>query len=243
MGAWLGTRAQTEVIVVEDSVIRYVAEELPLEGRAEGFLAKWNERYNREFNKRPIGFTVGPCIKWWTHRTNGKTNRCTFFGDAGHNTGIVFGIPYQPYFKKGWGLDTGIFSEIYACKDAPDIYRVEDVNLMIPLRVMYRVPFKKEFSVYLSTGVSANIGLRLNLKNAEDTDAGTMTLNYDDNTPSRLNMLYDVAAGVHIGVFDLKVTYSVGMTPNRNFFSTNGTGENYIKVYMNRIAFTAGLLF
>lgn len=211
--------------------------------RHQSFFDKWRDLYKKDFNTRPVGFTVGYSVKWWCHFEGGHRHRCTFFGNAGHNTGIVFGIPWQPYFSSGWGLDTGVFSEIYACKDARDVYRVEDVNLMVPLRAMYRVPVRREFSVYASTGPSVNVGLRLNIKNAEDTDAGTQKLNYNDNTPRRVNWLWDFCVGAHISMFDLRVNYSMGMTPNRQFFSTNASGINYVDVYMVKLMFTASLLF
>lgn len=232
-----GGRDAVALALAPDSAVAVTAE------KRLNFFRKWRALYARDFNTRPIGFTVGLAVKWWCHFEGGHRHRCTFFGNPGHNTGIVFGVPWQPYFKSGWGLDTGLFSEIYACKDARDVYRVEDINLVLPLRVMYRVPIKREFSVYASTGPALNVGLRLNIKNAEDTDAGTQRLNYNDNTPRRCNWLWDFCVGTHVSMFDLRVYYAMGMTPNRRFFSTNASGANYVDVYMVKLMFTASILF
>ncbi len=210
---------------------------------SERFMRRWNEYYEREFKVRPIGFQVGYSLKWYNHNENGHRRSCTFFGNPGHNSAIVFGIPYQPALYKALGLDTDVFAEIYACKDAPDVYRVEDVGMFVPVRAMYRFPFKPDMSVFVTTGVQFDLGVRLNIKNAEDTDAGTQKLNYDDNTPRRFNCYYDIGGGVRFKQFQLTVIYSLGLTPNKNFFSINGTGNTYVNVYPSKVSFTAGLMF
>lgn len=211
--------------------------------RSQQFMLDWERHYRMDYRVRPIGFQVGYTMKWFVHNENGRRRSCTFFGNPGHNSGILFGVPYQPVFYKGLGIDTGLFAEIYACKDGQDVYRVEDVGMFVPVRAMYRFPFRRDVSVFVTTGVQFDVGIRLNLKNAEDTDAGTQKLNYNDNTPRRFNAYYDIGGGFRIKQFQLTVIYSLGLTANKRFFSINATGNTYVNVYPSKVAFTAGLMF
>lgn len=211
--------------------------------RSEQFMRNWSSYYEKEYRIRPIGFQIGYTMKWYNHNENGRRRSCTFFGNPGHNTGFVFGIPWQPVLIKGLGLDTGVFAEIYACKDSRDVYRVEDVSMFVPVRAMYRFPFKQDMSAFATTGIQFDVGLRLNIKNAEDTDAGTQKLNYNDNTPRRFNAYYDIGGGVRLKQFQFTVVYSLGLTPNKRFFSINATGDTYVNVYPSKVAFMIGLMF
>lgn len=72
--------------------------------------------------------------------------------------GIQFGIPVQPYFGYGLGLNTGIFYEhFFSTMD--DIHFYEH-NLNIPLMAEWRVPLGRELSVFVNGGISMDCGLR-----------------------------------------------------------------------------------
>lgn len=208
-----------------------------------GLIDRWKRILGREFHTRQLGIEVGYTIKWWTVREGGRKRRCTFFGDSGHNSGVIFGVPWQPVVWRGLALDTGVFGVVYACKDNRDVYRVEDIGMLFPVRAMYRVAWAREGSAFITTGPSLDVGIRLNLKIAEDTDAGTQRLDYNDDTPRRVNWFWDIGVGVNLHLFKLQVIYSMGLTPNKHFFSTNSSGVNYVTVYPARISFTGAVMF
>lgn len=207
------------------------------------FGEKWKQLYKRKFRVRPLGFTVGYTMKWFSYKENGEGHNFNFFGHRGFMNGVMFGIPYQPHYYWGLGLDTGVFGEVYSCKDSRNYYRVEDIGMYVPVRAMYRVPFKEDLSAYFTTGVSFDLGIRMNLKIADDTSAGTQKLDYNRDTPRRFNTYYEIGGGFRALGFQFSVIYSLGMTRNYHFLSTNGMGDNYIPVRSRRLTFSAALLF
>lgn len=230
--------ADTFLLIENDSVMRIVAQPA-----SSSFYQRWQSLYKRHFKVRPIGLTIGYSLKWYSYTESGRHRNCNFFGENGWVPGLVFGVPYQPHLYRGLGLDTGVFGEVYACKDGRGVYRVEDFGMFIPVRAMYRVPFKRDMSAYVTTGVSFDIGLRMNLKIADDTSAGTQKLNYDEGTPRRFNTFYDIGAGFRAGPFQFTGMFSFGMMFSHRFFSTNGTGENYLPVRTRKVTLSASLLF
>ncbi len=75
--------------------------------------------------------------------------------------GIQIGLRYEPLFKYGFGLNTGVFYE-YRSSDLfsdnyYDNYEYEEHSFNIPLHLEYRLNFSKWFNVFAYGGAGLNI--------------------------------------------------------------------------------------
>lgn len=84
------------------------------------------------------GFSLSYSMKWYTYSSGGSRNRVNYFGEGGPMQGIRFGVPFEPVFYRGIGLSTGIFGEVYSCKNDAETKRIELVGLYFPVHAMYR---------------------------------------------------------------------------------------------------------
>lgn len=74
--------------------------------------------------------------------------------------GVQLGLRYEPLFKYGFGLNTGIFFEAHSADLASTIVGesvFEQYSLNIPLHFEYRLNFSKWFNIFAYAGVGLNV--------------------------------------------------------------------------------------
>lgn len=164
--------------------------------------------------------------------------------------GFRLGYHYQPAFKFGLGLYTGIFSEFYfsGADDAPiDVYdKYFEWDLSLPIHILYQVPLAKKFCVGFHTGVSLNVaavGSYYDKLMPGDDDNDNVE-DWDDFwsepwAPNRFNVDWDFSLFIRWKKLMITGTLSRGLTDNK-MHKDFGSGA---KTVMNKaiISFSLGL--
>lgn len=189
------------------------------------------------------GFSVSYSMKWYTYSSGGSRNRVNYFGEGGPMQGIRFGVPFEPVFYRGIGLSTGIFGEVYSCKNDAETKRIELVGLYFPVHAMYRYRLSRSCALSVATGPALTVGLVQKIIDPTNSLIPGYHVAYDRGTPQRVNCLWEAALIANVKIFRFSVVYSVGLTPNRHFLSTDGAGINYYSTNSQEFSINAGLMF
>ena len=192
---------------------------------------KRKKKKKRSFNsprtKSFWGFVAGYTSKLWSKETpDGNVTNVGLF-DSSWLHGIQFGIRYNPLFKYGFGLNTGLYYEYYHYKSA----LIEDFNaaeqyyyyntlnehaIRFPLHVEYRLNFAKSFQLFFYGGFTAEYAF---LGNMSKTRQGEYTP-FEDNKdiygsiiPSgeRYNVAFSYGGGIRIGAIQFNVSTEKGL--------------------------------
>lgn len=138
-------------------------------------VAKKKKGFNAPKTNDYWGIAAGYASKVWSKQTLPDNKENVGVYDNGWLHGIQFGIRFNPQFKYGFGLDTGIYYEYYHNKSA--IYD-DGVNeegtfsyfktlnehvVRIPLHLEYRMNFSKNFQLFFYGGLSADYILSGNM--------------------------------------------------------------------------------
>lgn len=114
------------------------------------------------------GIAAGYTSKVWCKYTPSDEKYNVGVYNDGWLHGIQFGIRFNPQFKYGFGLDTGIFYEYYHNKSSLyddgineegtfNYYKTLNEHVLrIPLHLEYRLNFSKSFQIFIFGGVSAD---------------------------------------------------------------------------------------
>lgn len=157
--------------------------------------------------------------------------------------GIRFGVPFEPVFYRGIGLSTGIFGEVYSCKNRAETKRIELVGLYFPVHAMYRYRLSRSCALSVATGPALTVGLVQKIIDPTSSLIPGYHVAFDRGTPQRVNCLWEAALIANVKIFRFSVVYSVGLTPNRHFLSTDGAGINYYSTNSQGFSINAGLMF
>lgn len=181
--------------------------------------------------------------KWYSYHTGHKYNQCNFWGEDGHMQGVQFGIPIQPVFgAMGFGVATGVFGEVYSCKNEAETMRIEDVSLYFPFHALWQYSFSDRFKVSVETGPGLNVGLLQDVIDPKDSSKDGFHLKFGDGSPNRVNWYWEWGVGVKYQLFKFSVVYSLGMTANRHYLSTAGTGYHYYTAYPSKLSFNFAVM-
>ena len=157
--------------------------------------------------------------------------------------GIQFGIPIQPVFgKKGFGVATGVFGEVFSCKNKSETLRIEDVSLYFPFHGMWQYRFNKHFKINVETGPGLNVGLLQDVIDPKDSTKKGFHMRYGDGAPNRMNWYWEWGVGATYRLFRFSVIYSMGLTPNRHFLSTAGAQLHYYTAYPSKLSFNFSVM-
>ncbi len=181
--------------------------------------------------------------KWYSYYTGSKHNQCNFWGEKGHMQGVQFGIPIQPVLcRQGFGFATGIFGEVFSCKNEAETMRIEDVSLYFPFHGMWQYSFNNRFKVSIETGPGLNVGLLQDVIDPKDSTKDGFHLKFGDGSPERVNWYWEWGIGAQYRLFKFSVVYSLGMTPNRHYLSTAGAQVHYYTAYPSKLAFNFAVM-
>ncbi|MDR1341287.1 MAG: outer membrane beta-barrel protein, partial [Prevotellaceae bacterium] len=188
------------------------------------------------------GITAGFISKQWEYTNETYTGEYGLWGEGKTVSGFRLGYVYQPNFAYGFGLRTGLNLDTYISV-SDDMYDDYDSYYMlfremavnIPLHAVYRLHFVKNFSIFVETGVSADIGIFAETEvKSNDYDPYTESNLYgksDWGYPSeRFNMYFDILGGFRIRNCQISAGTSCGLTPAT---FTDGDGYEW-KARQNR---------
>ena len=142
--------------------------------------------------------------------------------------GIRLGSSFQPAFKFGLGVYTGLFMEFYysEAKERPiDIYdKYLEWDFSIPAHILYQVPLGREFCVGFHTGLSFNYAVSGAyfdkwFSTGEDTDNVEVWSNFWKMpwAPKRFNMDWDFCLFFRWKKVMISGTLSRGLTDNKMY--------------------------
>lgn len=192
---------------------------------------------------RSWGISVSYSLKWYNYGAGGRRHDCNFFGEDGKMQGIRFGVPFEPRLQGDWGVSTGVFGEVYSCKNDLQTMRIEEAGMYFPVRGMWSHNFNSNVSLRLSTGVGLTVGLLQRIIDPTNSLNKGHNIPFDDGTPRRFNCYWEWEAGMTYRMFRFTACYSLGLTPSRRFLSTAGEKTEFFAATPMVISVTAGLVF
>ncbi len=197
----------------------------------------------RWIGSRWWGISVSYSQKWYSYSSGGERHWVNFWGEGGNMQGVQFGIPVQPVFRYGLGLSSGVFCEIYSCRNKAETSRIEDVALYFPLHAMWRHDLNSKVSLHVTTGPGLTVGMVQRVIDPTDSQAHQYYMKYNDGSPRRVNFYWEAGAGVTVGIFRFNAVYSIGLTPSRRYLSTMGAMTHFYAATPTRLTFSAALVF
>lgn len=165
-----------------------------------------------DYNKHTIGLTAAWVQKWYNCSYGGESFPSTYFTiDDGHMQGVQVGLPIQPSFGYGLGLNTGLYFEAYFESDSSA--NLTEYCLYMPVDLMFRVPFTEDFSVYINGGIGIDWSIGIDIS-ADGYD--TYSLDYSEAGPSHFNFSAEFGGGLQYKHVQLGVQYQMGLNNNTN---------------------------
>lgn len=181
--------------------------------------------------------------KWYTYSTGHQIHTCNFWGEDGHMQGVQFGIPIQPMLgKKGFGMASGVFGEVFSCKNKAETMRIEDVSLYIPFHGLWQYSVTERLKFNFETGPGLNVGLLQDVIDPKDSSKDGFHMQYGDGSPNRVNWYWEWGIGVKYRLFQFNVIYSLGLTPNRHYLSIGGAQSQFYTAHPSKLAFTFAVM-
>lgn len=168
---------------------------------------------------RALGISVGVVTK---QLTQGDIKMPWMYLDyltgdskAKQSVALQVGLTWSPEFRYGIGLQTGLFYEMsYQSKTMGTegisvSGSLSDHNLSIPLRVQWRYEIVPDWSVFVYTGPSFDIGVGGKFKQSAEAMGESVATEESIYDPEygfkRFNMLWGVGAGVRWKFLQLRI--------------------------------------
>ena len=134
--------------------------------------------------------------------------------------GFRFGYGYQPAFKFGLGLYTGLYMELYFsnAKNEPigDYDEYLELDLSLPLHILYQFPLGKNLCIGFHTGPSFNLAAYGSYSIDGDSSDEKWTDFWDESwAPNRFNIDWDFSLFLRWKKLMITGTLSRGMTDNK----------------------------
>ena len=195
-----------------------------------------------DYRKREYGIAVSFIQKWYKVELDGSSANVDFWGEEHKMSGLRVGVPVQPLFGYGFGINTGLYCDIvFASNDDPYLAGGEDVlltdvSLYMPVHLLYRLPLSETFSIFVNGGIGLDLGLA-QTQSADGYD--DLKLEYgEEGMQNRFNVAGEFGGGIQFKALQLSAGYSIGLTNNKHFYETEG-----VKSTINRWDCTLSILF
>lgn len=179
--------------------------------------------------QRYLGVSAGYVSKRWVYDEDQKVTKYGFWDEDDHINGFQFGVRFEPLFKYGFGLNTGLFWEYYYSKgktksveEEDGIFRYYPVfsehSLYMPVHLEYRFYFSKEVSLFVYGGLGMDIGLEAEVQEfepGEDEPYYTTRKLYGNEDfefyAKRFNLSFDFGGGFRVRNGQLNLGFSRGL--------------------------------
>lgn len=211
--------------------------------------------WNRVYNPVPLGITAGYVEKQIVSTGQGeklKTNGVWPDGQDKWLHGFQLGIDFQPCWKFGLGMYTGLFWEMYISsgKDDNDDMSFMEHDLYVPVHLMYRIPFSRKVALWVHGGLGFNFGLYGKYSfdsedgySADDIDYfDEAVMQTSDGTsiygPKSFNMAAEVSVNLRLNHVVIGATYSKGLNDNKVYRDFDG-----VKSHTNKMSLSIAYVF
>ena len=189
---------------------------------ASRFMLKLPARHRRfnpfdiDFHKREFGLTGG-YVQKWLHLSDGVNSvGLNYFGEEKHMHGFQVGVPIQPIFGYGLGLNIGLYFEGYfADWTEPDYYEtisMTELCLYMPVDLLFRLPLGEEFSIFINGGIGIDwsLGITCSQEGYDDWE-----IDYgEDGSPNRFNFSAEFGGGIQFKALQVSGNYQIGLNNN-----------------------------
>lgn len=175
-------------------------------------------KFNEPKDEYIIGLTAGYVQKQWVYDTDGHKEKVDVFGDSKYTNGIQFGIRFDPQFKYGFGINTGLFYEYYFDKldleeyDYQYHYTSSEHCLYMPLHIKYSLNFSEWFQLAFYGGIGLDYGLSgtINIK-SDESDYDPINIYDEDLDMKRFNTSLEYGASIRVKNVQLDFSMSKGL--------------------------------
>ena len=116
--------------------------------------------------------------------------------------GVVMGLRIEPLFKYGFGLNTGVFYEVYSSSKQNDFSK-SVIN--IPVNLEYRLNFHRNFSIFFYGGANLDYVMEATLP-FNYTGAGKVDLYSGYFDSERFVPFLEYGGGIRIGLLQFNVS-------------------------------------
>ena len=116
--------------------------------------------------------------------------------------GVVMGLRIEPLFKYGFGLNTGVFYEVYSSSKQNDFSK-SVIN--IPVNLEYRLNFHRNFSIFFYGGANLDYVMEATLP-FNYTGAGKVELYSGYFDSERFVPFLEYGGGIRIGLLQFNVS-------------------------------------
>lgn len=205
---------------------------------------KFTWPWDKVYYPAPVGIAVNYVNKQWVTVENNRVYKNDVWGKENmYLHGVQAGLHFQPCFSFGLGLYTGIFYEYYMSvnKDVDvtqddnenelALNKFEEHNLYIPLHLYFRLPFAKKVALSFHGGLGVDYGCYAKFSSSVENSNllyedyyGKMpdenlknSINGEYKFPERLNLSWEIFAGLRLGGIQINAGYTRGLTEQKMF--------------------------
>ena len=172
--------------------------------------------FDIDFNRREFGLTGGYVQKWIYLSDGRQSASVDYFGEERHMNGFQVGVPVQPIFGYGLGLNTGLYFEGYFADwseyDSYEKISMTELCLYMPVDFMFRLPLGENFSIFVNGG----IGIDWSLKTTCSQDGyDDWSIDYsEDGAPNHFNFSAEFGGGIQFKALQISGNYQIGLNNN-----------------------------
>lgn len=184
---------------------------------------RYKPRTNREFNmpfdeQGEFGISVGYVQKQWVAKADGETTKMGYWDDTKYMSGIQAGFRFEPLFKYGFGIDTGLYYEYYYSKSKTISYEgnefepsINEHSLYLPIHLEYRLNFSSKFQLFFYGGVGLDYVLSAKLKTNRDDLTYDEDDAYENSNLRKFNTSLEYGGGIRVYGVQLNFTLTNGL--------------------------------
>ncbi|MDE7412027.1 MAG: hypothetical protein K2M94_08320 [Paramuribaculum sp.] len=207
------------------------------------FTWPWEKDFRHTFG----GFSFGYVQKQYVTRDGAYLIKQNLWEEGASMHGGQLGMHFEPAFKWGLGLYTGLFWEFYVSSDGSwldnDTYTYQEHDLYLPIHLYYRLRLGERCHVALHGGIGMDFIVSHNIHTGSETNGTYVEWNEslsEDWTivPKRFNASGEIGVDFRWRMIGATFTYSWGLT-NQGFYSDYGD----LKTHTNKMSFAISWMF
>lgn len=170
------------------------------------------------------GLSIGYVSKQWVYKVGGQQEKFGMWDDSKSMSGLQIGFRIEPQWNYGFGLNTGLFYELYYTKtdelDSDNGYMEASVmehSLYLPVHLEYRLHFAKSFQIFFYGGIGLDYGLggTVKIKDPsgyyEDWESSDLYSGDNFSNWKRFNASLEYGAGFRAGPLQFQVSMAKGL--------------------------------
>lgn len=142
--------------------------------------------------------------------------------------GFQIGVPVQPIFGYGLGLNTGLYFEAYFAdwtdtENYGDKFNMTEYCMYMPVDLMFRLPLGENFSIYVNGGIGIDWSIETELT-AEGYD--DYKIDYgEDGAPNHFNFSAEFGGGIQYKALQVSGNYQIGLNNNSKMVNDEVTAK------------------